>query len=214
MLLAPSMNDHSILREQQIAALGASIDGLAVLDSEERYVYLNEAHAKIYGFESPNDLIGKSWKILYDGAELERFEKRIMPSLVRDGYWRGESIGKRQDGSRFPQEVSLNIVRGGGLICVVRDITQRRKSEEKRSIISEIIRSFAESIDYTDTIERISAIAVPRFADYCILHLHATERFGEQNRVVGAHGEQEDMLKALRISDSSEARFPIELDVA
>ncbi len=114
-----------------------SIDGIAILDKNQRYIFLNEAHAKIYGYDSYKELLGKSWETLYREKELQDFENRIMPEFERNGFWKGESLGKKKDGSLFPQEISLTALKAGGLICIVRDIS------EKNKILNDLKESFA-----------------------------------------------------------------------
>ncbi|MDD1772046.1 MAG: PAS domain S-box protein, partial [Methanomassiliicoccales archaeon] len=111
-------------------AIESSIDGIALLDPDGRYVYLNQAHAAIYGYGSVDELIGKSWKVLYDDEVGRNFENNFMPILFREGRWRGESVGMRKDGSKFAQEVSLTKLKDGGLICIVRDMTEKAQAEE------------------------------------------------------------------------------------
>ncbi len=112
-------------------AIEASVDGIAILGGDEKYVFLNQAHARIYGYGSAKELLGKTWRTLYKEDELRRFEREIIPVLRREGFWRGEAVGKKKDGSTFPQEVSLTALEEG-MICVVRDITVRRQSEKER----------------------------------------------------------------------------------
>jgi PAS domain S-box-containing protein len=116
--------------QQQAAAIQASIDGIAILDSNQTYTYLNESHAKIFGYDNAEELVGKSWRVLYSEAERKRSEQEILPKLSLTGQWRGEVFGRRRDGSEFPQEVSLSATQDGGLICVVRDISDRKLAEE------------------------------------------------------------------------------------
>jgi PAS domain S-box-containing protein len=116
---------------QQTDAMDAAIDGMALLNAEGEYVYLNKAHAKVYGYENAGELIGKSWRILYDSDVIQHFEQEIMPELSRKGDWFGEAIGTKKNGSKFPQELSLTAMADGGLICVVRDITDRKRVEEE-----------------------------------------------------------------------------------
>jgi PAS domain S-box-containing protein len=125
---------------QQTNAMDAAIDGMALLNEEEEYVYLNKAHAKVYGYENAGELIGKSWRILYDSDVIQRFEQEIMPELSRRGDWFGESIGTKKNGSKFPQELSLTAMANGGLICVVRDITDRKRAEEQLQHTLESLR--------------------------------------------------------------------------
>ncbi len=53
-----------------------------------------------------------------------------MPAVWRDGSWRGEAMGLKLNGSTLPLEISISSVDGGGLVQVVRDITERKKIEE------------------------------------------------------------------------------------
>ncbi|HET6522824.1 MAG TPA: PAS-domain containing protein [Geminicoccaceae bacterium] len=114
---------------RQSAAMEASIDGMGIIDADGVYVYLNHAHARLYGYDGPRELVGRSWRELYPEGERERFERTIMPALRREGRARVEAAGLRRDGSLFPQELSLTALEDGGVICVVRDITERKRSE-------------------------------------------------------------------------------------
>jgi diguanylate cyclase (GGDEF)-like protein/PAS domain S-box-containing protein len=124
------------LLRRQATAMAAAMDGMAILDADERYVYLNEAHARMYGYACPGELTNRSWEVLYDPAERERFKAHIMPLFRRHGQWHGEAVGKRADGTLFPQEVSLTALPDGGLICVVRDITERKQAEQKLDFLA------------------------------------------------------------------------------
>ena len=112
-------------------AMEAAADGMAILDGEGTYTYVNQAHADIYGYDSPEAFLGKTWKVCYEKEELRRFEEEIMPTLRENGQWRGRATGHRADGSTFPQEVTLNMLEGGGLVCVVRDITDQTNRERE-----------------------------------------------------------------------------------
>ncbi len=131
-------------------AFAAALDGMAILRGDETYVYLNEAHARIYGYDGPEDLLGRSWRLLYDAEERARFETAILPALWRDGRWRGEAVGQRRDGSRFPQELSLSAIPGGGLVCVVRDISERRQGEKLQDALYRIAETASAVQDIDD----------------------------------------------------------------
>ena len=126
-LFSPYDKNISIL----IQAIKSSIDGMAILDKDNRYIFLNKAHAEIYGYSSPSDLIGKTWHILYTKPELNRFKKEIIPILVEKGCWRGRATGLKKNGEIFDQDLSLTLLDSGGLICVVRDITEIVNTEKE-----------------------------------------------------------------------------------
>jgi len=116
---------------QKTDAMEAAIDGMALLNEEGKYIYLNKAHATVYGYDNTGELVGKSWKVLYDSDVLQRLEQEIMPEFSRKGYWHGEATGMKKNGTKFSQELSLTAMGNGGLICVVRDITARKLLESQ-----------------------------------------------------------------------------------
>ena len=115
---------------QQAAAMKASMDGMAIIDHHGVCIYLNDAYAKTFGYANPERLIGASWEMFYFEEELRRLKEQIMPAVWRDGAWRGEAMGLKLSGGTFPLEISISSVDGGGLVHVVRDITERKKLEE------------------------------------------------------------------------------------
>ncbi|WP_436932705.1 PAS domain S-box protein [Halosimplex halobium] len=133
-------------REAQLdrlaTAVEASMDGIALLDADGRYEYVNAAHAAIYGYDDPAALEAEHWRTLYEDAEVARLEADVLPTVADEGQWRGELTGRRADGSTFPQDISLTQLDDGGLVCVVRDISdQVRRRDELQSE-----RRFVESI--------------------------------------------------------------------
>lgn len=132
------------LLRQQSAAMTASMDGVAILDENGAYTYVNNAHAQTFGYDDSKELLGKNWKVLHDEREVERLERAVEPMLRAHGQWRGEAIGKKRDGSTFLQEVSLTVIEGGGTVCVVRDITERKRVEDALKQSEERYRAMIE----------------------------------------------------------------------
>jgi len=115
---------------QQMAAIKASMDGMAIIDHLGGCIYLNDAYPKTFGYTDARSLIGQSWEMFFSEDELDRLKNKIMPIVWRDGSWRGEALGRRVNGGTFPLEISISSVAGGGLVQVVRDITERKRAEE------------------------------------------------------------------------------------
>jgi PAS domain S-box-containing protein len=116
---------------QQLAAVEAAMDGIAIVNSQGEYIYLNQAHVKLFGYDSSSELIGKTWRELYYPDEIQRLAQETLPIVSQTGQWNGEAIAKKRDGSIFFQEVSLTGTEAGRVICVCRDITQRKHSEDQ-----------------------------------------------------------------------------------
>jgi PAS domain S-box-containing protein len=85
---------------QQAAAMKASMDGMAIIDHGGVCIYLNDAYAKIFGYDDPDRLIGASWEMFYFEEELTRLKERIMPGVWRDWPWRGAYLS--YDGQAVP----------------------------------------------------------------------------------------------------------------
>ena len=110
------------------AAIEASLDGVAILNNGY-YRYVNPAYAKLFGYEL-DELMGDTWKHLYPNSELKKIQEKVLYSLRKSHQWRGESIGLRKDGSEFDQEITLFLLQDKMLICICRDISKRKASEQ------------------------------------------------------------------------------------
>lgn len=132
--------------QKHLAAMEASMDGMAILDKEGRYLYLNDAHASVYGYDRPEELIGRTWKVLYNEEEVRRLEQNNLPALLEKGQWRGEATGRRKDGSAYRQEISLTTIEGGGIVCVVRDITEQKQREDELHRSERFLNTIFDSI--------------------------------------------------------------------
>ncbi|MDJ0705300.1 MAG: EAL domain-containing protein [Leptolyngbyaceae cyanobacterium MO_188.B28] len=116
-----------VLLNRQLAAIEAAIDGIAILQ-DDAYLYLNRAHLDLFGYEEPEELLGKTWRQLYSPTEVARFEREVFPVLAHNRAWQGEAIATRKDGSTFTQGVSLTLTEDGLLISVCRDITELKRT--------------------------------------------------------------------------------------
>lgn len=119
------------LLRKQAAAITASMDGIGILNERLEFTYVNDSLARLFGHPDHNTLIGNSLCDLYEPQEQVRFITSIIPLVEQRGRWRGEATGLRRDGVNFPQEISLTSIGGGGMVCVIRDITERTYAEEQ-----------------------------------------------------------------------------------
>jgi PAS domain S-box-containing protein len=91
---------------------------------------MNPAHAHLFGYERPCELIGKSWRVLYRPEDVRKFETEVFPKLGRDGHWHDYPTGVKKDGTDIPEEVSLTLLPGGGLVCFCMDNSERLNALE------------------------------------------------------------------------------------
>jgi diguanylate cyclase (GGDEF)-like protein/PAS domain S-box-containing protein len=133
-------------RKKQTTAIESSMDGIAIFDRKGIYRYVNRAYASINGYEDPSEMIGKSLMQAYDKSELDRMEQVCLPALLKNGHWRGELMAKRKNGSTYFQEASATLLEDGGRVCIIRDITWRKRSEDRLRKSERFLNTIFDSI--------------------------------------------------------------------
>ncbi len=129
-----------------------SPDAIILTDLEGCLVLYNQVAAQMYGVENNSRLEGIS---VYDYVVPEDREcaRQYSREALRSGTLQQfEYIAKRQDGSRFPAEISLSTFRDQagnpkGFVCVMRDVTSRRQSEDEIRRMAIIERNQRETAD-------------------------------------------------------------------
>ena len=111
--------------------LNTTSDGVAVTDAEGNFVFFNQAHCSLFGYELESDLIGVSWRILYPQDEVARIEASAMPTLMETGHWQGLMQAKRRDGSLFNERLSLSMLADGGILCICNELTDDQLWQSK-----------------------------------------------------------------------------------
>ncbi len=120
--------------EEEIEMLKHSLDvhydGAYWIDSDNKFVYVNDAGCKALGY-TREELIGKTIYEVNSKVNTDRM-KEVWAGLRQGGSFSTESVHRRKDGSEFPVEVVNTYVRFGGreYVCgFARDITARKKME-------------------------------------------------------------------------------------
>ena len=150
--------DSKQAREQinrQLLAMETAIDGIAIVRGGT-YQYLNRAHVQMFGFESAQELLGQNWQTMYSAAEKTRFQQEVFPALRAQGHWQGEAISTRQDGNTFYEELSLTLSAKGDLICVRRDIDERKQAEVALRESKALLQDFFDNA--SDLIQSVSLV--------------------------------------------------------
>lgn len=140
-------------RDRHFNAIETAREGISILDTDGRFVYVNRAYADLYGYE-PEEIIGQGWELLYREKDYETVRKEILPTVEETGYWRGETIGLRADGETFKEDHALSLTDTGELVCTVRDMTpqieRQRELEEANARLEALFENSPDMINTHD----------------------------------------------------------------
>jgi PAS domain S-box-containing protein len=58
-----------------------------------------------------------------------------------------------------------------GVVLVFRDVTERKREQERQEFLADAVTVLSESLDYGETVARVARLVVPRLADWCAVDL-------------------------------------------
>ncbi|MGH9944411.1 MAG: PAS domain S-box protein [Pyrinomonadaceae bacterium] len=115
------------------AVFAASRDGI-LIEHDELIVYVNESYTRLFGYERPEELIGRHISIVLSSEDerrmLEFGRRRVRGKTAPPTY---EFKGKRKDGALLDLEASVSTPTVAGqayVTTMIREISERKRAEE------------------------------------------------------------------------------------
>jgi PAS domain S-box-containing protein len=140
---------------RQTMAMDTSVDGIALLDEKGVHIYANSAFVKMFGFDSPERIVGQPWKIAYAFQDLKRLQPEVRKSLEISGKWSSPLSLRRPDGSELSVEMTVTVMPDGGTVCACRDLSQREQAEKARAEAEAKYRTLVEQVNAISYIAEI-----------------------------------------------------------
>jgi PAS domain S-box-containing protein len=181
-------------------AIEEAHEGIAVTDAGGNYLYLNREHLAVFGYETMDELIGKSWRVLYSAEGMRQIEQGVFPELAAKGRWRGLVQGKRRDGSLFPQALSLSLLSNGGIVCNCQDVSERVRLSERLERSETMFRVFLNTVPVGVTIRNLAG-------EYEFVNQAASS-------FLGLGIDPKETPQGLKLCPTDESRFPFWRTVA
>lgn len=194
-----------------IRVLEVNPDGILVVDAAGVFTWANDAAIRILNLQR-DEILGRhsaapGWPLR--GVSGQPFGPelpfmRVLSSGVSE--FDVELVLDSVDGTRTVLSMNLGSIGDDpvavrGAIASFRDITQRKRAEEHQRLLAEAGRMLAGSLDYHRTLHSVANLAVPDFADWCVVDMVEPEGI---RRVATAH---RDPGKAGELAELAE-RFP------
>jgi PAS domain S-box-containing protein len=195
-------------------------DGVTVQDPSGRLVYANAAAARALGFTSAAELLAAP--ITEVVGQFALLDEEGQPFPVENLPGRRALQGKPESSVtlRFRNhetgEERWSIVRSspvadaaGNVLYAVnvwQDATAQKRAEAAQRFLAEAGEALATSLDVEATLANIARLAVPRLADWCVVHLVRED--GSVSQLAVAHADPERVAWARRLQE----QYPVDPD--
>ncbi len=113
-------------------AIESSINSMAFADLSGNLTYVNHSFLNLWKYQDNKEVLGRSSVEFWQTTEEP---KTVIEAMQNQGYWKGEMVAKRSDGSIFNAEVSASMIKDNNdtplcLHASFIDITERKQYEE------------------------------------------------------------------------------------
>lgn len=183
-------------------------EAILISDSHNRILAVNPAFTRLTGY-AIDDIRGEHPQILMAGQALDDTHQAMAAALEQVGYWQGEVLDRRKDGSLYPKWMSVSVVRDldGRLshyITSFTDITARKLAEAQISQLAyhDALTGLVNRFSLQGQLEQALAMAHREQRALAVIFLDL-DRFKTINDTLG-HAVGDALLKdvAQRLRDS------------
>lgn len=110
-------------------------EAITITDSKANIITVNDSFSSITGYKI-EEVVGKNISILKSGEHSSEFYYNLWEKLVSDGWWQGEIINKKKDGTIYPQWLTINAVSDAennviNYVAIFSDITAIKSSQRQ-----------------------------------------------------------------------------------
>jgi PAS domain S-box-containing protein len=150
------LKNYELINIRQQSAIEISNDGIALLNGSGEYTYVNNALVKMLGLASGKYMIGRKWRDFFPRSEVSHLADDVYPILLDKKFWTGEAYGyKYKSNEKLIVELTMNLMPDKGIVCICRDVTERKHQEEQLKRLALVARNTNNMVIITDAESKI-----------------------------------------------------------
>ena len=197
--------NHTRVLREQAHLLDLAHDAIIMRDIQSTILFWNHGAEELYGWTRDEALGQCSHTLLH--TQFPQPLEAIEAEVLRTGYWEGELIQARQDGTPLVVASRWTVSQDEhapplAIMEINTDITIRKQVERSRRLLAEAAQALAASLDPTTRLANIAQVVVPLLADWCVVHI--TEEGQPIHPVAVAHADPQK----LALADDLQRRYP------
>ncbi len=181
------------------AIVASSADAIISESMDGMIITWNAGAERIFGY-SAEEAIGQSIAIL---TPLDRMNE---PSYMLDQVRSGNAVNLAEtqrlhkSGRILHVSVSISPVRNSqgeiiGVSKIARDITTRKRAQEREHYLMEASNLLGSSLEYEQSLKELAALTVPVIADWCTIYISRED--GSIKRVAMANKDEAEVSRAV-----------------
>jgi PAS domain S-box-containing protein len=194
------LDEHEVRRsrDELNLILKSITEGVTVLGADGRLAFANDAAARLCGYASAEEMTAASREDLLDRFEMRHEDGTPFPAAELPGRLALEGTTSKTivrfrtkaTGDERWSLVSAAPVRDAAgrielAVSVFQEFTEIRRTEQAWHFLAEASATLGSSLDYETTLEQVTRLAVPEFADWCGVEILTAS--GELRQLAVAH---------------------------
>lgn len=152
--------------------------GIAILDTDLRYVWSNAALSR-FGGGDPQERLGKRLADIQPGLDAEKYEAQMRLVLkTGEPVTAYETVGRVRSAPDRDTAYSMSFTRleddeghPVGVFYTVVDITERHRAQQRLALLDQAGQRMGRSLDVNRTAQELADVAVPGLADFVSVDL-------------------------------------------
>src|SRR5579884_1166457 len=157
----------AIVESSDDAIISKNLDGIIVS--------WNHGAERLYGYTA-EEIVGRPLAMLVPADhpdELPAIMERLKRGERIEHY---ETVRVRKDGSRVDVSLTISPIKNSqgriiGASKIARDITKQKHVQQTTRFLADASAALTELTDHESTLQRIASLAVPQFADWCMVDM-------------------------------------------